>query len=319
MLSLTAVERALWITLLALGSGSQEEGVIKHIEEWKILTLTGISPNDEQYEKNKGFLKKFEELEMIKIEKNSITLLNYKKRQEFDTTNATRQARHRAKNKNSNGIVTEKVTHKITGTDKNRIDKKRKDDRGVYPPYKSPLTPPSSASGTKSPYQKGVEFIREIKKNVKSNLQEEKTKEEKEIFNNPVDQEWFKRSKLLEETLLRTTYVALAIFLFLLSARSSLAAALRVTYRLSSPLIRSYTSSSPTPRDRANNKGEAVTPDDLETKILKTFGLSGPTMLSIARCESGLRESAIGDGHISFRQDGIEYGKSYGLFQIRCL
>jgi len=41
--------------------------------------------------------------------------------------------------------------------------------------------------------------------------------------------------------------------------------------------------------------------------------------LAIAKAESGLRCDAVGDGHIAFTKDTIEYGKSYGVFQIRYL
>lgn len=39
----------------------------------------------------------------------------------------------------------------------------------------------------------------------------------------------------------------------------------------------------------------------------------------MAKAESGMRCDAIGDGHIAFIKNDVEYGKSYGLFQIRYL
>lgn len=41
--------------------------------------------------------------------------------------------------------------------------------------------------------------------------------------------------------------------------------------------------------------------------------------LKIMECESQGNEGAIGDGHLTFKNNGVEYGKSYGLFQIRHL
>lgn len=43
------------------------------------------------------------------------------------------------------------------------------------------------------------------------------------------------------------------------------------------------------------------------------------TAIAIAKAESGLRCDAIGDGHLTFQRDGKEYGKSFGLFQVRHL
>lgn len=57
----------------------------------------------------------------------------------------------------------------------------------------------------------------------------------------------------------------------------------------------------------------------IETKIKKLFGKDAPVAIAVARCESGLREGAVGDGHIAYWQGGVEYGKSYGIFQIRHL
>jgi hypothetical protein len=64
---------------------------------------------------------------------------------------------------------------------------------------------------------------------------------------------------------------------------------------------------------------ELSSPTSLEQKIRAKFGESADTALAIAFCESGIREEAIGDGHIAYYQDGIEYGKSYGIFQVRHL
>jgi hypothetical protein len=41
--------------------------------------------------------------------------------------------------------------------------------------------------------------------------------------------------------------------------------------------------------------------------------------VAIAKSESRLDCSAVGDRHLAFYREGIEYGKSYGVFQIRHL
>ena len=116
MLSLSAIERSLWLTMLCLASSSDEEGVIKYIDETKIMMMTNISPLDDEWE-NTGFLAKFEELGMITVKDKVITLLNFNKRQETNLTNAERQARYRSNKDN--------VT-KVT-LDKNRIEENRVD------------------------------------------------------------------------------------------------------------------------------------------------------------------------------------------------
>lgn len=73
--------------------------------------------------------------------------------------------------------------------------------------------------------------------------------------------------------------------------------------------------------EQKNTAGErpVVARTDIENKILEKFGEDGEIALAVARCESGLRPGAIGDGHLTYTKDGVEYGKSYGLFQIRHL
>ncbi len=57
----------------------------------------------------------------------------------------------------------------------------------------------------------------------------------------------------------------------------------------------------------------------IERAIREKFGEFANTAVAIAKAESGMRSNAIGDHAIAFYQDGIEYGKSYGVFQIRHL
>lgn len=53
--------------------------------------------------------------------------------------------------------------------------------------------------------------------------------------------------------------------------------------------------------------------------IKKHFGPDWKLAYAIARAESGLRCGAVGDHAIAYWADNIEYGKSYGVFQIRHL
>lgn len=55
------------------------------------------------------------------------------------------------------------------------------------------------------------------------------------------------------------------------------------------------------------------------TYIKHKFGDKSDLALAVADCESHLRSNAVGDGHLTFSVNGREYGKSYGVFQIRHL
>jgi hypothetical protein len=62
-----------------------------------------------------------------------------------------------------------------------------------------------------------------------------------------------------------------------------------------------------------------VTPKTTIEKLICAKDWDCKTALAIAKAESGLRCEAVGDGHIAFMKNGTEYGKSYGVFQIRHL
>lgn len=95
------------------------------------------------------------------------------------------------------------------------------------------------------------------------------------------------------------------------------------------PLIRTNTShkkivKQPTkpPILVAENKisTKSITSRDEIIKIInKHFGKYASQAIKIATCESGLNPSAKGDVGIQYYQDGILYGASYGIFQVRYL
>jgi len=67
-----------------------------------------------------------------------------------------------------------------------------------------------------------------------------------------------------------------------------------------------------------SGRGEVLA-GNVEQLIRSRFGDDADVAVAIARCESGLRPDAVGDHAIAYVQDGAEYGKSYGPFQIRHL
>lgn len=60
--------------------------------------------------------------------------------------------------------------------------------------------------------------------------------------------------------------------------------------------------------------------DSFDSLIAENFGAENLiTAKAVMRAESSCRTDAVGDGHITFVQDGVTYGMSCGLFQIRYL
>lgn len=129
MLSLTALERSLWLTLLCLGSASDEEGVIKYIDEQKIKVLTNLSPLDDEWDTEDGFLKHFEELGMIVLEDKKITISNFNKRQEQHSESYERVKKFREKQKQEGYSNVTVKRNDNAREEKNRIDKNRKEYR----------------------------------------------------------------------------------------------------------------------------------------------------------------------------------------------
>lgn len=123
ILSLTASERSCWITLLCYASLT-EDGKIRHLTEEILITQAGISfdPYDDTEMKNlKDILKKFEALSMITFDNGTISITNWKKRQESNLTGYERVKRFRAKNKGKTTLDNEMITLDKTRLDKNII------------------------------------------------------------------------------------------------------------------------------------------------------------------------------------------------------
>lgn len=63
----------------------------------------------------------------------------------------------------------------------------------------------------------------------------------------------------------------------------------------------------------------ALSNQEAADKIRAKFGANADKALAIASCESGMRSSAVGDVGLAYWQNGVKYGESFGLFQIRYL
>ena len=75
--------------------------------------------------------------------------------------------------------------------------------------------------------------------------------------------------------------------------------------------------------EKVADTGEATpppAPGKIEKKIRKTFKDCPDLAVAVAKAENrGMIPNKIGDGHLTFQQDGITYGFSVGIFQIRYL
>ena len=58
---------------------------------------------------------------------------------------------------------------------------------------------------------------------------------------------------------------------------------------------------------------------DVVKMIEEKFGEKAEKAIKIAQCESHMNPQAVGDHKIAYMKDGKEYGKSYGIFQVRHL
>lgn len=286
MLSLDPTERAIWLTILCLASSSHEEGVIRYISLQKILQLTNVEYGG-FYEK---ILDRFSDLGMITVDNEKdnlvIKVVNYEKRQQKTLTPYERVKNYRERQKISKKIASndnEMITHDNADDndriEKNRIEKKRNDLPTEDLKEKKVKASPSLAKSLKEKYPNVFKAI-------------------------------------------------ILLFAFLLLPHLTFAKTVEVEYQVT---IRGYQSpqahasgtravggtapsSSPVRKKTTVPHGSQI-----EELIKSYFGSEADVAIAVARAESGLRPDAVGDGAIAYWQDGVEYGKSYGLFQIRHL
>lgn len=120
ILQLNAQERSCWVTLLCLANQS-EDGSVKFLSEDQLLILSGVTgllPN---------ILKKFEELNMIRISNGVVTVINWEKRQYSEGYSRVKNFRKRKSNAEDNDRVEENREEKI------------KIDKNIYGEFKKVL------------------------------------------------------------------------------------------------------------------------------------------------------------------------------------
>lgn len=121
IVALTASERSCWLTLLCYASMNGKDGVIKHLSEHMLMAQSGINPNSDEWKETEGVLKKLEELEIVTLSNETVTVTNWRKRQEMQLTGAERAKRFRERQKN----VTEQRYESNARREENRIDKNK--------------------------------------------------------------------------------------------------------------------------------------------------------------------------------------------------
>lgn len=79
------------------------------------------------------------------------------------------------------------------------------------------------------------------------------------------------------------------------------------------------TPSKPKVEEQEKRISSSLPQGSVEKKIRSLFGKDADLAIAIAKAESGMRCDAVGDKTLTFNQNGVEYGASYGVFQIRHL
>lgn len=127
MMSLTAVEKSLWLTILCLANNTND-GVIKYIDETKIMFMTNVNALTDEWDENKNFINHFEELGMVKRIDNGISVINFvtKQNKSLSAYERVKRYRERQKAKETNDNVVKRINDNDR-EDKRRIEKNRED------------------------------------------------------------------------------------------------------------------------------------------------------------------------------------------------
>lgn len=139
VMKMTMEDRLCFITLLALASASDEQGVVKGCDEESLIKLAHIPDWPESdynpTEKASGCLKRYVALRCVTLADNGdVTVLNFARRQGENLSNAERQKNYRERHKTAinkgSATVTKRNDSNVAKSndrnariDKNRIDK----------------------------------------------------------------------------------------------------------------------------------------------------------------------------------------------------
>lgn len=131
--------------------------MITFLDEEQLMRQSGVSTMGEEWDRTSGVLKKLEKMQMIQIDNEVITLVNWHKRQETNLTGYERVKKHRQKKRNDN----EKITLDKIRVDKNRIDKIRKEENRLDKNITIESTPSQEMKDFISNPEKIIYFLKE--------------------------------------------------------------------------------------------------------------------------------------------------------------
>ncbi len=114
---------------------------------------------------------------------------------------------------------------------------------------------------------------------------------------------------------------SLVMFLFIGPNAEAAKITRKTVVRTSYAQVASTPTTTPTPTPKKATNSPVLNRDKQEIKnlVCRYFGKDCQIASAVFFAESGLRCEAVGDGSLAYTQDGIEYGKSYGVAQIRHL
>ena len=127
--SLTASERSCLITLFCLADTSDIPGVIKNINEFDLLVMSGVDNQHETWNETEGVIDKLAKYGILKrLDNGDVEILNFRKRQGSALTSYERVKRHREKKRNET-LVTNDNFNDNPRIEENRIEENRIDKR----------------------------------------------------------------------------------------------------------------------------------------------------------------------------------------------
>ena len=99
MLSLTACERSCLLTLFCLASVSDIPGEIKYLNEYKLMIMSGLNFEYDEWNETLGVLDKFQKLNIVTLnDDETIKINNFRKKQDIALTGYERTKKYRQNN-----------------------------------------------------------------------------------------------------------------------------------------------------------------------------------------------------------------------------
>jgi hypothetical protein len=149
MKALTIYEKMCWIVLLCMANAEEKDGIVENLSLFNLLFTADIEFDSPFWYESFKVLDRFENLEMIKKEKTHeagdstkdlyrIEILNFKKRQDTNLTNAERQAKFRERQSDDVTKVTKPRYKSNARIDKNRKEKNINTNTNLPPANSEP-------------------------------------------------------------------------------------------------------------------------------------------------------------------------------------